>query len=218
LIANPIIASAHPIIMNIFSQNKNLAEKYIKDFTRLFILISIPSVSFLSFFHKEITELILGPEFHEGSKIFPIILVGFIAWNLSILGHKGHEIKEKTKEMFIYVIVAAIINIILNFLFVPSLGYLGAALATMISYMLYPIFILFSSKKYIKWDIPFVDLFSLLLFCVIILSVLKYFLSILIVNSIAMLILAALICVLTYYIYLQKTGNMQFVKKLMKNI
>lgn len=59
----------------------------------------------------------------------------------------------KTKTIFLTTLTGAIINIIMNFLLIPSFGGYGAAIATLISYVVVLVYRLFDSRRIIKLDI-----------------------------------------------------------------
>jgi len=151
----PILMAAHPIIMNSWrGNNKEEMIKLISSITRYFLIIFLPLVGYISICSRDIISLCLGKAFREGYVILPIIILGITGWNLAIIGHKGLEIRKKTKVVFVLVILCAIINIFLNIILIPRFGYIGAAYATLISYLLYPVFVYFYSKHFIPWVIP----------------------------------------------------------------
>ncbi|MBJ8006833.1 polysaccharide biosynthesis C-terminal domain-containing protein [Bacillus cereus] len=154
LLTTPLLTAAHPIIMNQVNKvtDKELG-KLITYFCRIYMLISIPLLVFVTVFHREMTGLFLGEEFREGSIIIPVLFLSLIFWNLGMYGHKGYEIKEKTKIMLSFVVVSAIVNICLNYLLIPKYKYMGAAVATLISMAIYPLLVRIFSSRYIKWEI-----------------------------------------------------------------
>ncbi|PEO16683.1 hypothetical protein CN546_13535 [Bacillus wiedmannii] len=154
LLTTPLLTAAHPIIMNQANKVTDIElGKLITFFCRIYMLISIPLLVFVTVFHREITSLFLGEEFREGSIIIPIVFLSLIFWNLGMYGHKGYEIKEKTKIMLSFVLISAIANIFLNYLLIPKYKYMGAAVATLISMALYPLLVRIFSSRYIKWEI-----------------------------------------------------------------
>nr|WP_263324270.1 polysaccharide biosynthesis C-terminal domain-containing protein [Neobacillus sp. Marseille-Q6967] len=154
LLAMPLVNAAHPIIMNkAHTSSERQMEDIISYFARIYMLFSFPLLAFVSIFHKEITALLLGEDFRVGSIIIPILFLGLILWNLAMFGHKGYEIKEKTKIMLSFVVMSALTNILLNFLLIPKYGYVGASVATLGSMVVYPILIKVFSNKFIKWRI-----------------------------------------------------------------
>ena len=56
-------------------------------------------------------------------------------WNIA-----PRDIMEKTKNLMYLIILSGIANIIFNILLIPYFALLGAALATLFSYLLYLVF------------------------------------------------------------------------------
>ncbi|GGB41705.1 lipopolysaccharide biosynthesis protein [Fictibacillus barbaricus] len=155
LVCSPILSAAHPIIMNATNNKEDVEiENVIKKFSRLYLLLLSPIVLYVILTKEIITNLFLGEPFREGSIIIPIILIGIFFWNFTMYGHKGHEIKGKTKVMLFFVLLSGTVNILLNLVLIPKYGFIGAAIATLIAYLTYPVFIFISSRKIIKWNIP----------------------------------------------------------------
>ena len=76
----------------------------------------------------------------------PIIAGGFFAY-LYTLPACIEYYHEKTKSIGFSTIIAAIINIMLNYVFIKRLGYIAAAYTTLITYVLYFIFHYLVAKK-----------------------------------------------------------------------
>lgn len=181
LLTTPLLTAAHPIIMNKVGKLPDIEiGKTITYFTRIYLTISLPLLAFIAVFHKEITQLFLGESFREGSIIIPILFLGLIFWNVGMYGHKGYEIREKTKVMLSFIVVSALVNIILNLFLIPSYGYIGAAIATLISMGIYPLLIKVFSYKYITWRINLLSILKVVLITIItalVVGSLKNFLS-----------------------------------------
>ncbi|MFP7470592.1 oligosaccharide flippase family protein [Niallia taxi] len=161
LLSGPLLSAAHPIIMNSVSEkgiNKEQFQNTIESFSRIFLITMVPVSFFITIFRADIATLLLGSSYRDGADIIPIILFGFMAWHFSLYGHKVHEIYGKTKQMVSYVVIAVVVNIIFNFLLIPTYGYMGATIATFLGYITYPIAIYISSRKLITWKIPWKSL------------------------------------------------------------
>lgn len=180
LLSAPINLAAFPLIMKIWSKrNEEKIVKVIKNMTYFYSVISIGVIFGTALIDESIVKLSLGSEFHEGINIIVPTILGLVIWQGSILGHKGIELKEKTKFMVLFILLAATINIILNLLFVPIYGYIASAWTTFISYLIYAFLIWLFSKKYIPWKI---EIFKLIPF-IILASVLTYGLSLIKVEN-----------------------------------
>lgn len=157
LISAPMVLAAHTILMKSFTITDNDMQSVmqtIREFSRYYLDVAIPFAFFMAAYSKDIVNLFLGEEFREGYIIVPVILVGFLAWDLAVFGHKVLEIENRTATMLLYVVISAVINIVLNLIFIPWLGFLGAAITTTIGYLTYPIMVYYGSRKVLKWRIP----------------------------------------------------------------
>lgn len=142
-VLNPLITTIHPIIMNNYEIRKdinNLLNNSIKILMIIGMAIVLFEVSFSHFLIK-----LLAPEYVEGIGIIPWVGIGFLIWRLSLIAHKTLEIEKKTTLMLIFSFLSAVVNILLNFLLIPKLQIIGAAVATCISYCSYALLIYFYS-------------------------------------------------------------------------
>jgi len=202
LVTGPILMAAHPLIVNAWEKgNKDQIQKIIATFSRYFLLATIPFMAYVSVFSHEIVGLLLGKAYREGYVIMPIILAGFLVWNFSMYGHKGLELMEKTRIMLLLVVICAVTNIILNLFFVPLYGYKGAAVTTLISYLLYPLLVYRATKPYVKWQIPWRSVGNIAISSLILAGLLVALRSTLIgrLNIVLSLVIAGGIALLIYF-------------------
>ena len=82
----------------------------------------------------DIIKGFIGPEFHDGLKIVPIVLMANlflgIYYNLSV----WYKLTNKTQLGAVVSIAGAIVTISINFLFIPKYGYMASAWATFAAY------------------------------------------------------------------------------------
>ena len=156
LVTAPLLMAAHPLIMTVWEKNRRQeVSSVITSFSRLYIITALPLIMLITVFSPEISRLLLGSEFSDGHTIMPMVLAGASVWGLSMYGHKGLELQEKTRVMLSLVTVSAVINIILNLLFVPKYGYYAAAVTTFVSYLTYPILVYaLTNSSDLCWRIP----------------------------------------------------------------
>ncbi len=77
-----------------------------------------------------------APKFPESlSLIVPVVSFSYIFFGLYIIMLAGVFIKEKTKYLPLVTFIAALINVGLNFYFIPAFGVIGAAYTTVLSYL-----------------------------------------------------------------------------------
>jgi O-antigen/teichoic acid export membrane protein len=91
--------------------------------------------------------MIPNPEFHEAGKYIPILSLGTFLNFYYLIISVGLFIKKETKPISIYFGIAAIISVILNLVFIPTLSLWGATLAVVISYLFACVAIFVKSQK-----------------------------------------------------------------------
>jgi len=164
-VSMPLLTAAHPILMkagNTVSGRKESIQSIITLFSRYFLILTVPIMVFISFLYKELTFIMLGDKFREGAIVMPIVLIGLTAWNFAMFGHKGLEFRNKTKIMFLYVLLCAAIKIALGIIFIPRYGYLAAAVTSLISFLAYPLLVYFGTRRDIRWRIPWLSVLRIL--------------------------------------------------------
>ena len=128
--------------------------KYFVIFASLFFLVYSLAV-------EELLFLMTTPEFYSVANVIPLLVLAFLFSNMYVF-MPGIGIHKKTHLFFLISLFAAVINVVLNYLLIPVLGIMGAALATTIGYfMAFLSYVFFSQKLYFvphKW-LPFPLLF-----------------------------------------------------------
>lgn len=154
LVTAPLLMIAHPLLMKYWNASlKNETGKLLTNFTEIFIIFSF-SLVVLTFLNRDtITMIFLDEKFKEGNVVMPLILIGFIIWQLGMFLHKPLEFEGDTKKMVIAMMAACSINIVLNLLLIPKLSYIGASISSIISYISYSIIVFRWGNKIIHYNL-----------------------------------------------------------------
>ena len=130
--------------------SKELYARVLKYFT------IVTSIIFLgSMLYFDIIKNFIGSEFQDprGKLVVPILLFANlflgIYYNLSI----WYKLSERTKYGAYLSIFGALLTVVFNFMFIPSMGFEGAAWATLICYFSMTVVSYLLSKKY--YPIPY---------------------------------------------------------------
>ena len=148
------------------AKEENAKELFAKVFT-LFLIISAVSWAFLSLFIEDIVQIeiagrtILGREFLDGLSIVPIILLAYLFNGLYMNFTAGIYIEEKTKYFPLVTIAGASVNIAVNFTLIPIIGIMGAAWATLASYIVMAGGLFIVSQKFYKIDYEYEKIFKI---------------------------------------------------------
>jgi O-antigen/teichoic acid export membrane protein len=156
--------------------DKNAKEIFSKILTYFTLICSLVFL-FFSMYMDQVIRLnlfgytILGKEYWGSTQIVPVVILAYICYGIYLNFLVGIYLKEKTKYLIYITGVGAIINILGNFLFIPSFKLMGAAYATLLSYLSMTIFLYFIAQKYypIKYEwskLAKVGLFSAIVFII----------------------------------------------------
>ncbi len=119
-----------------FSQAKNEDAKSIYAAVMNYFIIACLIIFLLIMMYIDIVKYFVGENYHEGLKVVPILLLANvflgIYYNLSI----WYKLSGKTMYGAYLSIFGAVVTLLLNLLWIPIWGYVGAAWATMICYLL----------------------------------------------------------------------------------
>ncbi|HHV24883.1 MAG TPA: flippase [Methanosarcina sp.] len=159
LFVTPLQLILLPELSKLFDENKmDEVRIYMSHSLRYFLLISIPAVFGLSALAKPLLGILTTEDFLSGWIVIPIIAFsGLLAGVFQIFVNTMLLIK-KTKITTYINIVAAVSNVLINFLLIPSVGIVGASLSTLFSYFLMTVLCMHVSLKHFKLDFYFQDI------------------------------------------------------------
>ena len=145
----------------------NVRHLFFRVFTYFTIAGSI-IVVFLSLFIEDITSIgfggvhFLGEAYWSGRNIIPVILLGYLFYGFYVNFNASFYIKEKSIPIPVLLGAGAVVNVGLNFLLIPFMGIMGAALATLGSYVVISGFFFWYGRKLFEIDYEFRKIFSIL--------------------------------------------------------
>ncbi len=136
IIINAVNTILAPKISELYSQGKHQEiKKEVQSATKLITYLTTPVVLILIFFRKPLLQL-FGEEFVVGETALIIIAIGLFFNALS--GSVG-QVLNMTKHQNVLkkiTIISVIANILLNYILISRMGFLGAAVASLISNIL----------------------------------------------------------------------------------
>lgn len=102
---------------------------------------------------KIFTRILLSDAYFESWKYVPILVIATVFSTLvSFLG-SVYFLKKKSALSMLTAMAGAVTNVVLNFLLIPEWGAVGAAVATLICYLLVYIIRAVNTKKYVSFDL-----------------------------------------------------------------
>lgn len=116
----------------------DVPQKRAQFFSRVFLCyqaLLCTAASGLILFSKVITSILVADSYYSSWKYIPLLLISTIFSCMSTFLGSVYMVEKKSMLNFITTGAGAVLNVVLNLLFIPSMKVNGAALATLISYM-----------------------------------------------------------------------------------
>lgn len=139
MIMNAINLAAYPMIVKLLdTEGKEAALEYFKMYAILLLGVSIPAVVGLSLVGPNIVELVIGEEYQESV----ILVLPWVASAIFFMGcgafymHLPFQLGNYNMGIFKIAGVVAVLNVALNYWLIPKMGMQGAAIATLLSFMI----------------------------------------------------------------------------------
>lgn len=147
--------------------SENLVDKCSIAFNNIFF-IEISLILFTNIMIEPILMLLLGVEFVSAWKYVSILCLGVMFWMLSSLVSTVFMVYKENKVLLKTSILGAILNIILNIVFMKIIGIYAAALSTVISFYTLMVLRIRGLKKYGHFEINKINFYLGILFVTIV--------------------------------------------------
>lgn len=134
-----ICTSLFPAIINAKETNEELYKKRLHHLYWLMLISAFLISLLISLSAKWIINLLFGSAYYPAASILAIYTWSSIGLFLGTAINQYLMAENMTRFIFITNLIAMVINIVLNFILIPKIGMSGAAIATLVSYLIIPI-------------------------------------------------------------------------------
>jgi O-antigen/teichoic acid export membrane protein len=109
----------------------------------------------LSALGTDAIRLLLTPDFEAGRFVVPFSAFAYVLYGAYTIGSTGLNLASQTRWVPLAMAVAAVTNVALNLVLVPLIGFMGAAVSTLVGYGLLAIVSTGLSQRFypIQWDL-----------------------------------------------------------------
>lgn len=164
IIISLFLMALFPIIIQAWErEGEEAVREHMRRVTRFFMMVCIPAVVGLSLLARPLIELLLAETYRTGYRIIPLVAAGAFFLGFQQIYSNAFVFYKKTIMIMGSLMVSAVLNIVLNLLFVPRYGYLAAAITTLFSYLVLFFLIAGLSRRYLVWDFPGKSLVKILI-------------------------------------------------------
>lgn len=127
--------AVNPILFREMENNIDNYDKTMNTFITIFIILLLPVTVYFSIFSKQIAIILLGEEFRVGYPMMPFIMFTSFIYGMALFIENKLNFVNKAIVTVKGFVIASIINIILNFIFIPLFNYQAAAFTTLAAYI-----------------------------------------------------------------------------------
>lgn len=148
-----ICGSLFPAIINAKKSNQDLYKNRLKNLYLLMFLLSVVIALPISLLSKQLMFWIFGTEYISAAGVLSIYVWAGVGVFLGTAVNQYLMSENMLRTIFILNILTMATNVVLNLYLIPAIGLNGAAIATLVSYLLIPIVIFCFGgffKKHIK--------------------------------------------------------------------
>ncbi|MCM3111984.1 lipopolysaccharide biosynthesis protein [Lederbergia lenta] len=154
LIISSIMLSAFPLIIKTWNESGiKETESFISKITNYYLIVMIPAVVGIFLLREEIFLVLAHEDYFIGNEVMPWTALGFLFLGMTQYVNKILELKQRTTSLLYIIAIVAVINLILNIIFIPFFGIKAAAITTMLSYAIYFIISLVRTRKLIVFKV-----------------------------------------------------------------
>lgn len=146
----PITMATHPVISRLWNNGERLsAIRLNRKALVLQLSLAVPVVLLVVGLRSIWMPLLLDERGRDLELVFPLA-VGAVTWQLALTVHKKLEMTNNTRLMLVYLLIALVVNSLLNYFLLPPYGPVASAWATVIASLIY--FALCWSKRLPEWN------------------------------------------------------------------
>jgi len=126
---------------------------FLSDGMHSYWVVGIPLITLFSLVSPHLLNFLASDKYAPGTIIIPFIAFSFLLEGAMNFLAAGLYIEKNTKTLMFWGIVATVLNLGLNLLAIPVYGILGAAVVTIISYLVFVLGVTFRSFKFLSFAI-----------------------------------------------------------------
>jgi O-antigen/teichoic acid export membrane protein len=133
LLIAPFVTMWHPRMFSIHAQSDHP-----RIFGRIFALYSFLLMYAglgLSILSPEMLRFMVAREFYSGQQVVPLVAFAYVFWGIGFYAQLGLYLTNRTGLIGTVGVGAAILNIVLNYFLILHYGMMGAAWATLLSFV-----------------------------------------------------------------------------------
>jgi len=149
----PLSIVLYPVVSKTYDEgNREECSNYFRYSFKYLMMITIPATVGLSILARPLLQILTTPDFFSGSSVVWLIALGTLLHAFHQICSFIFHLVGKTQVILRLLIIAAVLNVILNVILIPRLGILGAGIASVSSYAVLGVITPLITQRYFKFD------------------------------------------------------------------
>lgn len=135
------------------SEGKNATANFLSDGFYFYLVIGLPIITIFSLAAPHLLNLLSNPEYEPGTVIMPWVAFSFYLEGAVLFLGAGLYLHKNTGPLMFWGMIATFVNLSLNFIAIPWIGIQGAAMVTVVSYLIFCFGIARSAFKSVSFSL-----------------------------------------------------------------
>lgn len=163
------------IISSVIEFDNEKERKFYSATFRKYYGLVFMACSLLILIIKPFIKLYVSEEYYISWKYAPILIASASSSGIAAFMVGIYAASMKNINVTLTTVIGGIINVILNYILIPKIGIMGAAVATYVSWTIIAVLRIFDIRKFFKFDIDYKQIFIyIILLCIQVLAVTSF--------------------------------------------
>jgi len=150
----PLQLALFPICMKVWnSEGKKATQEFLSRSLDQFMLAAVAVVCVAIVTSHDVIVLLASKKFQQAYTLLPFLVIGLVLSAVTIYFRPGLLIHKRASKIAAATFYASVLNIALNIVLLPRIGLVGAAIATMVSYLGIVMFLGFESLRVLPFKL-----------------------------------------------------------------
>jgi len=155
LVTAPLWMSIFPIYTKIWeTDGPSKTAEFLNVFLKYYLALAILIIVGVSVTSHELITLLATPKFSAAASVIPFVIISVMLYGTTHITCAGFYLVKRTKTIALLTLGCAVINILINLVLIPDYGILGAAYATVASYLILTLLITAFSRNLLRVQWP----------------------------------------------------------------
>lgn len=133
----PVFSALMPFVAtSINSGKEGQAKKYLEQAYHFLLSVLVPAIILYSVTSRDLLNMVATREFAKEYAIVPYLALSFGLWQLVGVYNYNIHAHKRGQLMIISMVMAGIVNVGLNAIFIPNYGIMAASISTLVAYLI----------------------------------------------------------------------------------